>query len=216
MAPPARSEAELIELARRGDGDAYVALVRLHQDLVFRTAYLVLGTAGDGIPATSGEGGPAVEASVESPHGAAYDDAGNLYVPDGPGYLRRIDAETGVIETVAGVGTEGASGDGGAATRAAIDASKLLIGPDGSLYLVGGDPGGGEIRRIAPDGTIETVVGTGVLGENGEGLPATEIGILASDVAIAPDGALVFSQTEPEPAVRRVDPETGLVTTLVR
>jgi sugar lactone lactonase YvrE len=172
--------------------------------------------AGDGAPATTGEGGPAVEASVESPHGAAYDDAGNLYLPDGPGYLRRIDVDTGVIETVAGVGTEGASGDGGAATRAAIDVSKLVVGPDGSLYLVGGDPGGGEIRRIAADGTIETVVGTGVLGEDGDGLLATELGILPSDIAIAPDGALVFSQTEPEPAVRRVDPETGLVTTLVR
>ena len=45
MAPPARSEAELIELARRGDGDAYVALLRLHQDVAFRTAYLMLDSA---------------------------------------------------------------------------------------------------------------------------------------------------------------------------
>ena len=45
MALPARPEAELIELARRGDGDAYVALLRLHQDVSFRTAYLILGTA---------------------------------------------------------------------------------------------------------------------------------------------------------------------------
>lgn len=45
MVPPARPEAELIELARRGDGDAYVALLRLHQDVAFRTAYLILGTA---------------------------------------------------------------------------------------------------------------------------------------------------------------------------
>jgi hypothetical protein len=171
--------------------------------------------AGDGTPATTGEGGPAVEASVESPHGAAYDAGGDLYLPDGH-VLRRIDAETGVIETVAGTGREGASGDGGAAIRAALDAAKLLVGPDGSLYLVGGDPDGGRIRRIAPDGTIETVVGTGTLGENGEGRLATEIGILPSDVALAPDGALVFSQTAPEPAVRRVDPVTGLVTTLVR
>jgi sugar lactone lactonase YvrE len=171
--------------------------------------------AGDGTPATTGEGGPAAEASVESPHGAAYDSRGNLYLPDGH-FLRRIDAKSGVIETVAGVGTEGATGDGGAAVRAAIDAAKLLVGPDGSLYLVGGDPDGGQIRRIAPDGTIETVVGTGTLGEYGDGRLATEIGILPSDVALAPDGALVFSQTAPEPAVRRVDPETGLVATLVR
>jgi trimeric autotransporter adhesin len=171
--------------------------------------------AGDGTPATTGQGGPATAASVESPHGAAYDDEGNLYFPDGH-FLRRIDAQSGVIETVAGTGTEGASGDGGPALEAAIDAVKVLVEPDGSLYLVGGDPGGGQIRRIEPDGTIETVVGTGSLGEDGEGRSATEIGILPSDVAFAPDGALVFSQTAPEPAVRRVDPETGLVTTLLR
>jgi sugar lactone lactonase YvrE len=171
--------------------------------------------AGDGAAATTGEGGPAAEASVESPHGAAYDRSGNLFVPDGH-FLRRIDAATGVIETIAGTGEEGASGDGGPAAEAAIDAAKVLVAPDGSLYLVGGDPGGGVIRRIAPDGTIETVVGTGTLGASADGTLATELGVLPSDVAVAPDGALVFSQTEPEPAVRRVDPETGLVTTILR
>jgi streptogramin lyase len=59
-------------------------------------------------------------------------------------------------------------------------------------------------------------VGTGALGPAEDGVPATEVGILPSDVAFAPDGALLFSQTEPEPAVRRVDPEIGVVTTLFR
>lgn len=88
--------------------------------------------------------------------------------------------------------------------------------PDGSIYLVTGDPSGGDVRRLDPDGTVEVLVGTGALGPAEDGLPATEIGILPSDVAVAPDGALLLSQAEPEPAVRRVDPETGIVTTLFR
>lgn len=163
---------------------------------------LIETIAGDGRPATTGEGGPAATASVESPHGAAYDDAGNLLFPDGQRRVRQVDAETGAITTLL-------RGPDASAT-------KVLVAPDGSLYLVDGDPNGGLVRRIGPDGTVEIAIGTGSLGESGDGLLAGEIGILPSDVAVAPDGALVFSQTEPEPAVRRVDPATGLVTTLLR
>jgi hypothetical protein len=171
--------------------------------------------AGDGTPETTGEGGPAEQAHVETPHGAAYDARGHLYFQDGH-YIRKIDARTGVITTIAGNGREEVTGDGGPAREAGIDAVKLLFAPDGSLYLVGGNPDGGTIRRISPDGTIETVVGTGRLGPNGDGGPALKAGILPSDVALAADGALIVSQGEPVPAVRRVDPDTGVITTLLR
>ena len=58
--------------------------------------------------------------------------------------------------------------------------------------------------------------GTGFIGDDGEGGPAVEAEILPSDIALAPDGALILSQTEPEPAVRRIDLETGIITTLLR
>ena len=96
------------------------------------------------------------------------------------------------------------------------DYGALYQAPDGSLYLVAGSPDGGLIRRLAPDGTIEVVVGTGTIGAAADGMAATEVGVLPSDVALAPDGAILFSQSEPEPAVRRVDPETGIVSTLFR
>lgn len=54
------------------------------------------------------------------------------------------------------------------------------------------------------------------LGASDDGIRATEIGVLPSDIAFAPDGALLFSQSQPEPAVRRVDPETGVVSTILR
>jgi trimeric autotransporter adhesin len=158
--------------------------------------------AGDGEERTTGEGGPATKASVESPHSAAYDEEGNLYFPDGQRLIRRVLAESGRIETVV-AGLEGGT-------------FKVLFAPDGTLYLISGDPSGGQIKRLAEDGSVEVVVGTGSLGASDDGMEATEIGVLPSDIAFAPDGALLFSQSEPEPAVRRVDPETGVVTTILR
>jgi streptogramin lyase len=142
---------------------------------------------------------------VESPHGAGFDAEGNLYLPSATGALRRVDAESGTIETMDAT-------TGGVAA----ETFKVIAAPDGSLYLVAGSPGGGLIRRLAPDGTIEVVVGTGTIGAAADGMAATEVGVLPSDVALAPDGAILFSQSEPEPAVRRVDPETGIVSTLFR
>ena len=158
--------------------------------------------AGDGAQRTTGEGGPATAASVESPHGAAYDEDGNLYFPDGQSLIRRVLAESGRIETA----VEGLVGG----------AFKVLFAPDRTLYLISGDPSGGQVTRVADDGSLEVVVGTGSLGASDEGMRATEIGVLPSDIAFAPDGALLFSQSQPEPAVRRVDPETGVVTTILR
>jgi len=158
--------------------------------------------AGDGEQRTTGDGGPATEASVESPHGAAYDEDGNLYFPDGQSLIRRVLAGSGRIETA----VDGLVGG----------AFKVLFAPDGTLYLISGDPSGGQVRRVAEDGSLEVVVGTGSLGASDDGMRATEIGILPSDIEFAPDGALLFTQSQPEPAVRRVDPETGVVTTILR
>jgi hypothetical protein len=74
------------------------------------------------------------------------------------------------------------------------------------------------IRRasLVPLGCLPLVAGTGFIGADGEGGPALEAEILPSDVALAPDGAVIVSQTEPEPAVRRIDLETGIITTLLR
>lgn len=163
---------------------------------------LIETVAGDGEQRTTGEGGPATKASVESPHAAVYDEGGNLYFPDGQNVIRRVLAESGRIETAVD-GLEGG-------------AFKVLFAPDGTLYLISGDPSGGRVSRVAEDGSLEVVVGTGSLGASDDGMRATEIGVLPSDIAFAPDGALLFSQSEPEPAVRRVDPETGVVTTILR
>jgi streptogramin lyase len=136
-------------------------------------------------------------ANVEAPHGIDRDAAGNVYVHDGHA-MSRIDGTTGAVTRFADV-----------------DGIKLLVAPDGSVYGVVGSPAGGRVVRVAPDGIVTTVTGTGSLSPHGDG-PALEAGILPSALQFAPDGSLIVTQVEPIPAIRRVDRPGGTITTLVR
>ncbi len=107
----------------------------------------------------SGDGGPALQATfghVGSTGSIALDSAGNIYVGDDASHrVRRIDAATGIINTVAGNGTDGNSGDGGPATAAAISSPRALVfDRQGQLLFVSGN----VIRRLnPPTGLITTV-----------------------------------------------------------
>jgi hypothetical protein len=84
------------------------------------------------------------------------------------------------------------------------------------VYALSGDPNGGRVWRVEEDGELAPVVGTGSLSRHRDGVAATSVGILPSDVALARDGALLVAQTQPVPAIRRVELRTGRITTLVR
>lgn len=116
--------------------------------------------AGDGIAGFSGDGGPAIAASLAAPHGVAVDAAGNLYIADSNNNrIRKVDA-SGVITTVAGNGIAGFSGDGGSATGTS------LFGPYGvvvdaarNLYIA--DIFNIRVRKVTTAGIITTVAGNG-------------------------------------------------------
>ena len=130
--------------------------------------------AGSATPGFSGDGGPATAARLDQPTAIAYDAAGNLFISELGGRLRRVDAATGTIATIAGVGGQGFGGDGGPATRAQLDRPHgLAVAADGTVYFA--DTFNHRIRKIAPDGTITTVA-TGLSTPN--------------DVTLAPDGTL--------------------------
>ena len=98
----------------------------------------------------SGDGGPATQAQLARPSGLAVDGAGNLYITDECNHrVRKVDAQTGVITTVAGTGKGGFSGDGGLATQAQLDlgASGLAIDGAGNLYIV--DSNNHRVRKVA-------------------------------------------------------------------
>ena len=118
------------------------------------------------------------------------------------------------VETVAGTGVSGATGDGGAAVRAQVgNPYGLTLGPDGALYVCEVDTH--RVRRIDLDaGTISTVAGTGEKGYSGDGGPATQAALNEPyEVRFSADGDMYFVEMR-NALVRRVDGKTGVISTV--
>lgn len=131
--------------------------------------------AGNGIIGNTGDGGSALNATLNNPSSLALDAAGNLYFADsGNNTIRRIDAFNGTITTVAGSpGQHGYGGDGGLATSATFSTPNgISFDANGDLYIA--DTGNHVIRLLAhATGVITTVAGSGHGGFGGDGGPAT-------------------------------------------
>ncbi|HEY6446410.1 MAG TPA: Ig-like domain repeat protein [Acidobacteriaceae bacterium] len=126
--------------------------------------------AGTNAPGYSGDGGAATAAELNAPKGISVDAAGNLYIADtGNNVIRKVSG--GKIATVVGTGAPGATGDGGAATSATLDAPyAVAFDSTGNLYIP--DSGNNRIR-IVTGTTINTFAGTGTAGYTGDGGLAT-------------------------------------------
>jgi hypothetical protein len=116
-------------------------------------------------------GRPATEVPLDHPGGVALDRFGTVYLTD---VLRVLRVTDGTITTIAGsIARAGSSGDGGPAIQAKLDgASGLVVDRDGTVFFADGS--NNRVRKIAPDGTITTVAGTGRAGFSGDGRKATE------------------------------------------
>jgi hypothetical protein len=117
---------------------------------------IITTVAGTTKPGWSGDGGPAMKASLSSPTDVAFDAQGDLYVVDQDNQrVRRIDPK-GVISTVAGTGAMSHTGDGGPAAHAALDAPfGVVIDRAGDILVT--EETDGALRRIRPDGVIDTI-----------------------------------------------------------
>lgn len=168
--------------------------------------------AGDGVPGYSGDGGPATSAGLFQPSDAALDAAGNIYIADTyNNRIRKVEAATGMIATIAGNGTQGYSGDGGPATSAEFCLpSGIVLDAAGNLYIA--DWCNNRIRKVdALTGIITTFAGGGVGGDGG---PATNAGIEAPfSPALDSSGNLYFGDLGND-RVRKVDAATGIITTV--
>jgi RHS repeat-associated protein len=135
---------------------------------------MITTVAGNGTRGYSGDSGSAASAELNDPAGVAVDSSGNIYIADyGNQRIRKVTASTGIISTVAGNGTGGYSGDGGAATSAKLyDPAGVAVDGSGNIYIA--DYLNQRIRKVtASTGIISTVAGNGTRGYTGDGATAT-------------------------------------------
>jgi len=167
-------------------------------------------------PGFEGDDGPAGEALLWYPWDVAPLPDGSFYVSDTYNHRIRFVDAGGTITTIAGTGQVGRLGDGGPAVEAQLNFPRGLS-LDGAGSLLVADAGNNLVRRIdTKSGTITTVAGSGARGldPNGDGGPATNASFYAPfDVVVANDGALVIADTYRH-RIRRVDPLTGIITTI--
>ena len=162
----------------------------------------------------AGDGGPAAAARLFAPKDVAIDNAGNLYIADSWNVrIRKIDAVTGFISTVAGDGIAGFSGDGGPATSAHLGfPTGVKLDAAGNIYIA--DSENNRIRKVDPSGIITTIAGTGVAAFSGDGGPATAAA-LSFPIQPALDAAgNIYIADYQNFRVRRIDAQTGIITTV--
>ena len=168
--------------------------------------------AGNGTAGFSGDGGPATRARLGLPVAVAASADGGFLIADAlNGRIRRVGPD-GVITTVAGTGVPGFEGDGGPATAAQIGFPVAVSATPGGGFLLA-DQYGENVRRVRPDGIIETVAGVGRPGMTGDGGPGRLARLdYPRGMATAGDGSVLIAD-QGNQRVRRVLPD-GTITTL--
>lgn len=158
----------------------------------------------------TGDGGPAINALLFMPSGLAIDNIGNLYIADnGNSVIRKVDT-TGKISTVAGTGSWGFSGDGGAAIHAKINGGfAVVIDRNNNLLIADGNT---RIRKVNTSGIITTIAGTGAYGYSGDGGYATSAA-MAGTQGIAVDTFNNIYVSESGNNIIRKISTSGIITT---
>ncbi len=166
----------------------------------------------------SGDNGQAIRAQLDTPDGVAIAPDGDLIVADSRNdRIRRVDAPTRVITTIAGSGETGYDGDEKPAIEAALNTpDAVMAAPNGDIYIA--DTLNNRIRMVDhATGFIHTVAGDGQPGGDGpigDGGPATSAHLfMPSDVQVASNGDLYIADMQHN-RVRRVDARTQIITTV--
>jgi uncharacterized protein YjdB len=193
-------------------GNIYISEYFGNRIRKINTSGIISTVAGTGSATFGGDGGPATAAQLNRPSGMGMDAAGNLYFADFDNNRVRKINTSGVISTIAGTGTSGYSGDGGAGTSAnlALPFRVAVDGP-GNVYIA--DFLNSRVRKVNTSGVITTVAGTGTNGFSGDGGPATAANITyAFGVSLDASNNLYISDYNNN-RIRKVD-GSGIITTV--
>ena len=173
---------------------------------------IVTTFAGNGNMTFSGDGVPATAAAFNHPRGLAIDSAGGVYISDTDNWRVRRVTPAGIVSTVAGNGTYGATGDGGLAINASFsDVTDVALDAAGNLYIA--DASNHKIRKVTPGGIVTTVAGTGVQGSSGDrGLAINATLNRPISVALDAAGNLYICDSSNH-NVRQVSLASGIITT---
>jgi sugar lactone lactonase YvrE len=200
-------------VATDGAGNVFIGNILHHSVLRLtpdgsRSVVAGCGTAGFG-----GDGGPAAAALLNFPTGVALDGEGNLLIADSGNHRIRKVTTSGVIRSVAGNGRIGFSGDGGPAVLAELTRPfRVAVDEVGNLFIA--EPDNHCVRKVAPDGIVGTVAGTGMQGFSGDGGPALTAQLnFPSDLVFDTAGNLLIVDSG-NGRIRKVSP-AGTITTLL-
>jgi trimeric autotransporter adhesin len=191
-------------------GNLFVADIYNHRVRKVTTDGFVFTIAGDGTESSTGDGGEAVYATLNSPASVVFDSSGNLYIAELEGNRVRKVTPDGIISTYAGTGVKGFGGDGGAAASALLNQpSSLAFDVLGNLYIA--DTTNARVRRVSPDGKISTFAGNGqrIISNAGigDGGPATSASFF-TPLGVAVDGTgNVWITDFNNHRIRRVSPD---------
>jgi DNA-binding beta-propeller fold protein YncE len=179
-------------------------------------SHVITTVAGCGEAGYAGDGGSATRARFNEPYGIAVDKAGNLYIADRHNHcVRRVDAASGIVTTLAGNGSSGYSGDGAAASRAGlVEPNGVALDPEQKRLFIA-DVADHRVRVVdLATGIIRTFAGTGSPAHSGDGGPATAAGIHgARAVKVGPHGTVYILERQGS-TLRAVDRQTGIIQTI--
>ncbi len=194
------------------DGALYICEVQNHRvrrlDLKTRELTTV---AGNGQKGYVGDGGPATKAQLNEPYEVRFDKAGNMLFVEMKNYVvRKVNAKTGTISTVAGTGKLGFGGDGGPATKALLNIPhSIALDAKNNLYIA--DIGNHRIRKVdAQTGIITTIAGNGEKQQPTAGQPAAGRPMIGPRALFIDDGMLWIALREGH-SVWKMDLASGVL-----